>query len=107
MANEYNFSLLLDYEPKAPGKTHIDLDAKYGFWEYRDGTEGGGLWFEPFNPTTCEFPEPETPPEAPSRGLMLADFDGWYILPAYVAKALREAGFYVSKDYDWTEVNHA
>jgi hypothetical protein len=62
----------------------VDTAALYGYWEYTDGTEGGGLWFE----------------KRPDGKLELLDYDGWYILPAYVATLLRESGFIVDESFD-------
>lgn len=82
MSNQYHFDIQRIY-PGFPGGVYVDTEAKYGYWEYRDGTEGGGLWFE-----------------IEGNTLSLQDYDGWYILPKYVADTLRSAGFIVSTDFD-------
>ncbi len=56
------------------GKVFIDTVAQYGYWERRDGSEGGGLWFEDKE---------------------MVDYDGAYELPIKVEQALREAGYSV------------
>ena len=83
----YHFTQTLEPYGPAPeaGRVHIDPAARYGYWEHRDGTEGGGLWFAPS----------ET-----SRALELIDFDGWYMLPRKVVAALRAAGYELDETFD-------
>ena len=83
MSNQYNFDFRCYYKG-FDGGVFVDTAALYGYWEYKDGTEGGGLWFE----------------KRPDGNLELLDYDGWYILPAYVATLLRESGFIVDETFD-------
>ena len=74
----YSFTVTLrpyGDDPNA-GIVQIDPVARYGYWEFKDGCEGGGLWFE-----------------STEGGLMLTDFDGHYDWPHQVYRALTEAGF--------------
>lgn len=82
MAYQYNITL----HPWGPndGIVKIDTAARYGYWERRDGEEGGGLWFE----TTSE------------RCIELIDFDGAFMLPRSVVSALRGAGFVLDDTFD-------
>lgn len=82
---KYNFSVKLAYGTY--GTVQVDPESMYGYWEYRDGTEGGGLWFSP------------TPVQVP-RGLELVDYDGAYELPRGVVALLKEAGFYLDDTFD-------
>ena len=61
------------------GIVEISPSTQYGYWEFSDGSEGGGLWFE---------------------GKTLVDFDGHYVLPAYVVKVLRENGYILDETFD-------
>lgn len=65
------------------GIVRIDPVARYGYWEHRDGTEGGGLWFQPTGDT-----------------LELTDYDGDFELPRRVIKALRDAGYILDHYFD-------
>jgi hypothetical protein len=85
----YEFNVTLQpYTPKAGelpaelGAVRVDTRAHYGYWEYRDGTEGGGLWFEPAG-----------------RALELVDYDGAFELPRAVVAALRAAGFTLDETF--------
>lgn len=73
----YNFHL-----SKVTGlaETAVDTGALYGFWERRDGSEGGGLWFSREGDT-----------------IALVDFDGAYELPRRVIRDLRDLGITVSE----------
>jgi hypothetical protein len=63
----YNFTII--------GKrVQIDPEASYGYWERKDGSEGGGLWFD---------------------GKSLVDFDGDYDLPRVVYDELESLGYRV------------
>lgn len=82
MTTPYNFTLTLRPYGDAPdrGVVAIDGEAKYGYWERPNGTEGGGLWFDE------------------SDGQMyLTDHDGAGELPRRVITALREAGIQVEQ----------
>ncbi len=82
----YNFNIKLHPWGNSPefGTVVIDEAAMYGGWDYKDGSEGGGLWFE-----------------KTSKGkLNLTDFDGSYALPKKVIEALRLAGFSVDADFE-------
>jgi hypothetical protein len=90
MTTEYKFDVTLQpYAPKAGqlpaelGIVGIDTAARYGYWEYRDGSEGGGLWFEPAG-----------------RTLELIDYDGAFELPRAVVAALRAAGYILDETFD-------
>ena len=77
----YNFTVKLHPWGDNPerGCVGVDKAAQYGYWEHKDGSEGGGLWFE---------------------GDSLIDYDGDYMLPLPVINALRLAGFTVDKDFE-------
>jgi hypothetical protein len=80
----YNFTITLHpYGPEA-GVTGIDPTALYGYFERKDGSEGGGLWFE----------------RTEAGGLELSDYDGTACLPAAVTKALRAHGVTVTADFE-------
>lgn len=91
MQTTYNFTITLRPYGDDPnvGIVQIDPAARYGYWEHRDGTEGGGLWFEP----QCAQP-------TPGGTLELADYDGAFALPRKVIAALRAAGFTVTEDFE-------
>lgn len=63
-------------------KIEIDEAAMYGYWEYPDGAEGGGLWFARTDTGQVE----------------LSDYDGVFELHPGIQIALHEAG-YVVEDY--------
>lgn len=77
----YNFNLTLRPYGDNPdaGIVQIDTAARYGYWEHRNGSEGGGLWFQPVN---LDAASP----------LELVDYDGSYYLPPAVVRALQAAG---------------
>lgn len=79
----YEFDITLHPYGDGPdaGVVRLDTKARYGYWEYRNGSEGGGLWFEPVGP------------------LELVDYDGGYFLPPAVIRALRAAGVSVDPEY--------
>lgn len=81
----YNFTMTLRPYGTDPdrGVVAIDGEARYGYWEWSNGTEGGGLWFD----------------EADGQ-LYLTDYDGAVALPKRVITALREAGFEVDSDFE-------
>lgn len=74
--SEYNFNKVLNITDT--WQILIDTDAGYGYWEYSDGTEGGGLWFEN---------NPETGADE------LVDYDGAGVLPWKVVNTLHDAGY--------------
>lgn len=84
----YNYTLTLHPYGNSPDAGIVKLDpaARYGYWEYRNGSEGGGLWFQPANPDTTTGP------------LELVDYDGAYYLPGPVVIALREAGIVIDSE---------
>lgn len=61
----------------------IDTAAMHGYWERKDGSEGGELLFE----------------RLASGALDLVDYDGAYALPLAIVGALRAAGVVVSDDF--------
>lgn len=81
--SDYTYTQHATAEPSG-ATVHIDPDANYGCWEYRDGTEGGGLWFEP----------------TPGGAAELIDYDGAYELPKGVPAAIRELGYVVDADFE-------
>lgn len=74
----YNFTITLRPFGDNPdaGVVGIDPAAAYGYWERRDGSEGGGLWFE----------------RTEGGSLELSDYDGAATLPRAVVDALRTHG---------------
>lgn len=84
---ERNYTMTLHPWGENPerGIVRIAPDELYGYWEHRDGTEGGGLWFEL---TTA-------------GALDLADYDGHAVLPGKVIDALRAAGVTVGDEFDF------
>jgi len=86
MSGEFDFNLILHPYGDSPelGTVGIDTKQNYGYWEHRDGSEGGGLWF--YNETGVR---------------VLIDYDGAWDLPKAVVKALREQkGFSVGDVFD-------
>lgn len=79
MANQYNYSIELKPYGDKPGVVKIDPAALYGYFEFPDGSEGGGLWFD----------------RDANGKLDLVDYDGVYELPKKVVQALRDYGVYV------------
>lgn len=79
MAEPYNFTTHLR---EGKWEVHIDPQRAYGYFEHDDYGEGGGLWFEG------------------TGKLILRDYDGQYVLPPEVAKALRAEGITVTPDFD-------
>jgi hypothetical protein len=89
---DHNYTIkLFPYGTQAGrGIVEVSPSTLFGYWEIKDGTEGGGLWFD----------------RVETRGsvtLELIDFDGNYQLPGKVVEALRDAGFIVSEDFDSSE----
>ena len=90
----YNFTITLrPYGDSATlGVVEIDPVALYGYWEHRDGSEGGGLWFDRRVFAKVGHHGAGT--------LMLTDYDGAFSLPAKVVSALREAGAVVGDEFN-------
>ncbi len=82
----YNYTINLKPYGDDPdlGVVGVDPAAKYGYWEHKNGVEGGGRWFD----------------EAEGK-LELVDYDGYSgYLPVKVVRALREAGFTVDSGFN-------
>jgi hypothetical protein len=100
MTDSYNFTMILHPWGTEHGQVGIDPAALYGYWERKDGSEGGGLWFE----TVCEAPTASAGgfvAGKPVQGgpLELIDYDGAFELPRSVVAALRVAGVYLDDTY--------
>lgn len=80
----YNFDVRITTNPATGATTAIDTECRYGYWERRDGSEGGGLWFVGHE----------------SGKLELIDYDGATELPQSVVKALRDHGFILDSTFD-------
>lgn len=74
----------MKFKSKAGHEIEIMSDT-YGYFTLRDGSEGGGLWFE----GSDRLNKSE-----------LIDYDGVYELPLPIIEALREHGFIVDKDFE-------
>jgi hypothetical protein len=81
---DYNFTIELHPYGLDGGKTGIDPVALYGYFERKDGSEGGGLWFD----------------RAEGGALELIDYDGVSCLAPKVITALRDAGVIVDADFE-------
>ena len=77
----YNYTITL--QPWGPdhGQVQVDPAALYGYWEHKDGSEGGGLWFG----------------IAPNGAITLEDYDGAFALPRAVIDSLSAAGFTIEE----------
>lgn len=65
------------------GIVGIDPESLHGYWERRDGTEGGELWF------------------SMSEGkLILEDYDGAFSLPKAVIESLKGYGVHIDQDFE-------
>jgi len=87
MSDSYNFDITLHPWGTNPerGVVGIDTSAQYGYWERKDGSEGGGLWFERLD----------------TKGtLRLIDYDGAAEMPRSVVAALRAAGVVLDEEFD-------
>ena len=99
----YNFDTILFPWGESPdtGAVGIDRHSRYGYWERKDGSEGGGLWFEP----ACEAPRASADggliagKPIKNGPLELVDYDGAFDLPKPVVAALRAAGFVLDEHY--------
>lgn len=89
MSESYKFDTILHPWGADHGAVGIDTDALYGYWERKDGSEGGGLWFDRLPAGTVGF----------AAGLDLIDFDGAFDLPKAVKTALVAAGVYLDKTF--------
>jgi len=74
-ASGYNFNLKAN-------RVGVDTHERYGYWERRDGTEGGGLWFG-----------------TEGGVLVLDDFDGAPTLPQGVIDSLLSLGVEVGDEF--------
>ena len=84
MTDSYNFDITLHPWGADHGVVQIDTAALYGYWERRDGSEGGGLWFERIE----------------GGALELIDYDAAFELPRSVVAALRAAGYVLDETFD-------
>lgn len=80
----YNFTTTLHPWGPEHGAVGIDPTALYGYFERKDGGEGGGLWFG----------------RTKAGGLELSDYDGTACLPMAIIKALRAKGVTVTADFE-------
>jgi len=82
---QHDYTVTLHPYGQEPGRgiVQISPSTHYGYFELRDGSEGGGLWFEPG-----------------PQGLELVDFDGQYSLPRKVSDALRAHGYTVDEIFN-------
>lgn len=79
----FRHSIILHPYTPTGGVVGIDPVSLHGYWEYRDGTEGGELTFSRKKGRLC-----------------LEDYDGSYTLPRAVITALRTWGAQVSTDFE-------
>lgn len=91
MSNSYNFDTILHPWGPGHGEVGIDSDALYGYWERKDGSEGGGLWF------SRELIGGRLDQKGP---LELMDFDGAFELPKSVMSALQSAGIVLDESFN-------
>lgn len=80
----YNFTTTLHPWGSEHGAIGIDHAALYGYFERKDGSEGGGLWFD----------------RTEAGALELSDYDGTACLPLAVIAALRSHGVTVAADFE-------
>lgn len=94
---EYHWNIeLRPYGPDG-GVVCVDTARHYGYWERKDGSEGGGLWFDMADSSVDPLEYAGDP--WPTEQLELIDYDGTSdYLPATVVRALRQAGFVVHSD---------
>ena len=88
MTDSYNFTMILHPWGTEHGEVGIDPAALYGYWERKDGSEGGGLWFENHYDG-----------ETKKWFIELIDYDGAGELPRSVVAALRTAGVVLDDTY--------
>ena len=93
MTRPYKFNVTLHPWGDDPsrGVVKIDTVSRYGYWEHKNGNEGGGLWFD-------EVPGLYREGQTPT--LELVDFDGYYMLPHSVVAALRKAGYILDETFN-------
>jgi hypothetical protein len=77
----YNYTITLYPYGNNPdaGIVKIAPESNYGYWEFKDGSEGGSLQFD---------------------NNELVDFDGHYLLPKSIVNALRDYGFILDDTFD-------
>ncbi len=82
----YSYTIKLHPWGDAPemGVVEIDPVELYGYYEARNGAEGGGLWFE----------------RSKDGALELVDYDGQVVLPKEVIAALRQSGVIVDESFE-------
>lgn len=85
MATEYTFNVTLYPWGESPerGVVRIDTASLYGYFEHKNGSEGGGLWFERLD----------------NGSLELIDYDGVFELPRSVVAALKAHGYVLDEAY--------
>jgi hypothetical protein len=66
-----------EYTLKA-SRCAISPSTSYGYWERKDGSEGGGLWFD---------------------GMSLSDYDGAFSLPKDVCDEIAALGYTVAQEF--------
>jgi hypothetical protein len=100
---DYKFDIILHPWGVNPdrGIVGIDTAALYGYWERKDGSEGGGLWFLPL----CDAPIASAGGFVAGKSvqgspLELIDYDGAFELPRSVVVALRAAGYVLDETFD-------
>lgn len=89
-STEYTFDTIIRPWGSNPDRGVIGIDsaALYGYFERKDGSEGGGLWFQ------------KTWDKVDGDCLELIDFDGMYALPFAIVDALRASGVIVDADFE-------
>lgn len=90
MSQTYNFETILHPWGTEHGKVGIDTASLYGYWERKDGSEGGGLWF------SRELIGSRLDQKGP---LELMDYDGAFELPRPVISALLAAGVVLDETF--------
>lgn len=82
---EHQYTVTLHPYGTEPGRGIVQLSPSthYGWFELKDGTEGGGLWFDPEAAT-----------------LTLQDYDGTACLPRQILAALRAHGITAGPEFD-------
>lgn len=88
--DQYQFDITLRPYGNDGGTVEIDSSSLYGCWEHKDGTEGGGLWFQ------RELINGRLDKKGP---LELIDYDGAFSLPLPVIKSMRDHGIIIDEDY--------
>ena len=79
--NALNYNFSHKFSCSLGTEIGVDPEAKYGYWERADGSEGGGLWFEPIG-----------------TKLDLMDYDGAGVLPRRIVGALIANGYSVDTE---------